>query len=178
MHRHQQYLLALAGLGFGALASAPADAATQGNAYTGQNAANACQLSIPTTKTLVRPKATGYRNDSTTDSAFVICGYTNPTAGAIKTFTLRLVSVDEAAHSFNCTAVVGNAGTGSVQLYSTKPVTTTADGLMTVVNWAPADFDIQSNFGPTLPSVTCTLPPQTAIVSTVSYADVDFLNTP
>ena len=178
MHRHQQYLLALAALGFGALASTPANATLQGKAYTGQNAASACQLSIPTTDTKVRPKATGYRNESTTDSAFVICGYTNPTAGAIKTFTLRMVSVNAAAHTFNCTAVIGNAGTGTTQLYSTKTVTTTADGLMTVVNWGPADFGIQSNFGATLPSVTCSLSPQTAIISTVSYADVDFLNVP
>ena len=41
-----------------------------------------------------------------------------------------------------------------------------------------ADFGLQANFGATLPSVTCTLAPQTAIISTVSYADVDFLNVP
>jgi len=178
MHRQQQQLLVLAALGFGALASVPANATFQGNAYTGQNAASACQLSIPTTSTQVRPKATGFRNESATTSAFVICGYTNPTAGSVKIFILRTASIDGAEHTFNCTGVAGNAGTGTPQAYATKSITTTADGLAVSTSWAPADFGIESNFGATFPSVTCTLPPQVAIISTVSYADVDFINTP
>ena len=178
MQRYQQSLLVFAVLGYGALASMPARADFQGNAYTGQNAASACQLSIPTTNTPVRPKATGYRNESTTTSAYVICGYINPTAGSVKTFILRTASMDGKAHTFNCTGVVGNAGTGTPQLYSTKSITTTADGLAISTSWAPVDFDIVSNFGATFPSVTCTLPPQVAIISTVSYADVDFINVP
>lgn len=178
MSRLQHYLPAIAVIAYGALASAPAAATFQGNAYTGQNAASACQLSIPTTSTQVRPKANGYRNESTTTSAFVICGYTNPTAGAVKTFILRTASMDGTAHTFNCTGVVGNAGTGSPQAYATKAITTTADGMAISTSWAPADFGIESNFGATFPSVTCTLPPQVAIISTVSYADVDFINTP
>jgi len=178
MHRQQQQLLVLAALGFGALASVPANATFQGNAYTGENAASACQLSIPTTSTQVRPKATGFRNESPTASAFVICGYTNPTAGSVKIFILRTASIDGAAHTFNCTGVAGNAGTGTPQVYATKSITTTADGLAVSTSWAPADFGIETNFGATFPSVTCTLPPQVAIISTVSYADVDFINTP
>ncbi len=178
MHCQPQHLFALAALGFGALASIPAHATFQGNAYTGQNAASACQLSIPTTSTQVRPRATGYRNESTTTSAFVICGYTNPTAGSVKTFILRTASIDGAAHTFNCTGVAGNAGTGTPQAYATKSITATADGMAVSTSWAPADFGIESSFGATFPSVTCTLPPQVAIISTVSYADVDFINTP
>ena len=178
MSRYPHSLLAIAVIGYGALASTPAAAAFQGNAYTGQNAASACQLSIPTTSTQVRPKANGYRNESTTATAYVICGYTNPTAGAVKTFILRTASMDASVHTFNCTGVVGNAGTGTPQAYATKSVTTTADGMAISTSWAPADFGLESNFGATFPSVTCTLPPQVAIISTVSYADVDFINTP
>lgn len=178
MHRHPSTLLAVAALCTGALASFPAAAVFQGNAYTGQNAASACQLSVPTTSTQVRPKATGYRNESTTASAFVICGYTNPTAGSVKTFILRAASIDGAPHTFNCTGVAGNAGTGTPQVYSTKSITTGTDGLAVSTTWAPSDFGIESNFGATFPSVTCTLPPQVAIISIVSYADVDFINTP
>ena len=38
-----------------------------------------CQLSIPTTNTGVRPKATGFRNESTTTGNFVICPLVTPT---------------------------------------------------------------------------------------------------
>ncbi|MFO1473032.1 MAG: hypothetical protein U1F20_00190 [Lysobacterales bacterium] len=44
--------------------------------------ADSCQLlSIPTTDTGVRPKATGFRNEGTTDQ-FVICGYGIPDCDA------------------------------------------------------------------------------------------------
>ena len=73
----------------------------------------ACQLSIPTTNTGVRPKATGFRNESTTTSNFVYCaipltGYSQPE----QPYAIGLVvySIDGAAHNVTCTLVVGIAG--------------------------------------------------------------------
>ena len=51
------------------LVTAPASKASNLDLVNGAS----CQLSIPTTATGVRPKASGFRNESTTTSSFVIC---------------------------------------------------------------------------------------------------------
>lgn len=81
-----------------------------------------CQLSIPTTNTGVRPKATGFRNESTTTSNFVICpipnavgiSNDNSTAGV-----LRLYSMDGASHSVSCTP--SRVGTRQTCITRRKP---------------------------------------------------------
>ena len=63
-----------------------------------------CQLSIPTTNTGVRPKATGFRNESTTTGNFVICPLVAPTvrssnANPLTNGYIILSSLDGQAHS-------------------------------------------------------------------------------
>ena len=139
------------------------------------NPAAACQLSIPTTDTEVRPKATGFRNESTTKSAFVICGYSKPTDDSMPTdFELFFHSMDGTSRTVNCTGVTGIDGLYPL-VYSSKsaPSRTT----YTVLSWTPADFGGTT----TIPngyhvSVTCTLPPQTSIVVIASAIQIEIGN--
>lgn len=157
-------------LACGLVMSLPGNAATRLESNY-QNPASACQLSIPTTDTQVRPKATGYRNESKTKSAFVICGYDLPTIdGFPLAIHLEVVSLDGAARTVNCTAVTGVSGLYTL-VYSSKSVSTDPwpDGYG-LVSWGPADFggvdSIPNGF---VPSVTCTLPPQSAITMIFSF---------
>ena len=136
--------------------------------YEYANPAAACQLSIPTPDTQVRPKATGFRNESTTNGAFVICGYGKPTSSTagITQFSLTLVTVDGATRSVSCTGVSGVNG-GNPQRYSTKTVVVTAANPADAV-WGPADFGYTSEIPFTVaPSVTCSLAPQIAITQVI-----------
>ena len=129
-----------------------------------------CQLSIPTTNTGVRPKATGFRNESTTTSNFVICPLPSSlqwTNDAFDEIYIGLYSLDGANHNVSCTAVSGWRETGYV--YSTKSwvVTNTEVGQpVSFMIWHANDFggtagdQIASSVGF---SITCNLPPQTAI---------------
>ena len=131
--------------------------------FSTANPATACQLSIPTTDTEVRPKATGFRNESTTKSAFIICGYIMPTPDSNATFAnIGLASLDGQAHTFNCTMVTGNYGFGAV-MYATKAVTAPASGGQYTA-WGPTDFGASGSFpGGSVVSITCPLPPQVTI---------------
>ena len=157
------------------LAAMPAHAATQARSATTPGA-RLCTLSIPTTDTGARPKATGFRNEGKT-SAFVICtfdsapGQTN-IYSADKDFDPSLVrlyftSIDGQAHSFNCTAVNswGSVayGTGPMQ-YITKTAVvdadaTSLDGLI----WGSTDYGTAHIPTSGAFSVTCQLPPGVAI---------------
>jgi hypothetical protein len=157
-----RFLLPPAILACGLALSAPAGAAT---VYNYMNPAGVCQLSIPTTDTEVRPKATGYRNESTTENAFVICGYGRPGAGTVAQIDLTLLSMDGANHSVTCTAVSAVNG-ASPQKYSSKTIVVSASP--TTIAWNPADFGgtTEIPFTP-MPSVTCILPTQTAITQVI-----------
>lgn len=129
-----------------------------------------CQLSIPTTDTKFRPKATGARNESTTTSNFVICPLQSSpqwTNDAFSYVYLGLYSLDGASHNVSCTAVSGWRESGYV--YSTKNwvVTNTEVGQPdSYIQWSAKDFggiaddQIASSLGF---SITCNLPPQTAV---------------
>lgn len=128
-----------------------------------------CQLSIPTTNTGVRPKATGFRNESTTTSNFVICPIPNAVASSNDNDTgaaLRLYSIDGATHSVSCTAV---SGWDQADLhYSTKTfnVSSVDPSYGYTVQWTATDFG--GTDGDPIPgsvgfSVTCNLPAKTAI---------------
>ncbi len=131
-----------------------------------------CQLSIPTTNTGVRPKATGFRNESTTTSNFVVCPLPSSlqwTNDAFSYVYLGLYSVDGADHNVSCTAVSGWRETGYV--YSTKNwvITNTEVGQPdSYIAWTAKDFggiaddQIASSLGL---SITSNLPPQPAIDS-------------
>lgn len=121
--------------------------------------AMACQLSIPSTDTAVRPRATGYRNEGTT-AAFMICGLPYYYSGAVPTsFAIVVRSFDGAAHSFDCTGVTRSSG-GTSPAYSTKNLSVAANGSDSAT-WTGADFTL-GNFDA---SITCPLPAGVAIVS-------------
>jgi hypothetical protein len=141
------------------------------------NPADACQLSIPTTDTQVRPKASGYRNESTSKSAFVICGYNTPSVdSASKQILIYFTSMDGVSRNISCTAVSGMAG-AEPMVYSTKSISSTAAETYTALLWTPADFGGTTDipYGEAV-SVTCTLPPQTAITQIINAFDYEIGN--
>ena len=119
----------------------------------------ACQLSLPSIDTAVRPRATGYRNEGT-KAAYVICGLPYYYSGTAPTsISIDVASFDGAEHSFSCTGVT-RFSTGTNPQFSTKPVTAPASGHDSVA-WTGADLQM-GNFDA---SITCPLPPGVAIVS-------------
>lgn len=160
-------------LAFGSAMSAPALATLRQNWSFG-NPASACQLSIPTTDTQVRPKASGYRNESTTRSAFVICGYDTPSVDSrSKQVLIYFTSMDGVSRNISCTAVSGMAGAEDMG-YSTKSISSTAADTYTALLWTSADFGGTTDipYGEAV-SVTCTLPPQTAITQIINAFDYE-----
>jgi hypothetical protein len=155
---------------------APSHAALRQNWGYG-NPADACQLSIPTTDTQVRPKASGYRNESTSKSAFVICGYSTPSYDSTsKQILIYFTSMDAVSRNISCTAVSGMAGAEPLT-YSTKSISSTAAETYTALLWTPADFGGTTDipYGVAV-SVTCTLPPQTAITQVINAFDYEIGN--
>lgn len=153
-------------------------AAVMHTLFNYQNPAAACQLSIPTTDTPVRPKATGYRNESTSNSVFVICGFDKPASDTLALqLSLMFTSIDGQARTINCTAVTGIAGFVPLT-YSTKSTTSNIPGTFSFLNWASPDFSGQDDYIPYSyhPSVTCTLPPQTAITDVETAYNLDVGN--
>lgn len=171
-----RFLLPPALLAFGFAICAPSHATKRENANYA-NPASSCQLSIPTTDTQVRPKATGYRNESTTKSAFVICGYDTPSKDSnSKVVLVDFTSMDGVSRNISCTAVNGMAGTEPLT-YSTKSVPSTYQGTFSALFWYPGDFGGTRDIplGEAM-SVTCTLPPQTAITQLYNSFDSEIGN--
>ena len=138
------------------------------------NPARACQLSIPTTDTKVRPKASGYRNEGTTNQ-FVICGLDNLdfVSQSVLVLGIGLASMDGVAHDVSCTAVTGLTGYAALQ-YSTKTINVPASAFVQTT-WDAASF---GGAGPRIdasinPSITCTLPPNVAITYVYEFSDID-----
>lgn len=128
-----------------------------------------CQLSIPTTDTKFRPKATGARNESSTASNFVICPLRNTVTDNDSTFDLVSVavySIDGSPHGVTCTAVSGWNGRGLQYSTKTYDVSGSNGDEGRVFTWSYTDFPGSSG-GVILNSagfsVTCNLAPQTAI---------------
>lgn len=127
----------------------------------------ACQLSIPTTDTQARPKASGFRNEGTTNR-FVICSVTPP-LGTLKDINLNIWTLDGVNRSVKCTATNGPAWSAQ---FSTKELSTAGVGNTVQFQWTAVDFGAAAG-GP-LPhgyiSVTCILPGQIAIPNVwISY---------
>ena len=147
-----------------------------------QNPAGHCQLSIPTTDTQVRPKATGFRNESTTKGAFVICGFDAPTADAtIGNVYLTFHTLDGVSRAISCTAVTGVEGVFPL-VYSTKAFSTPYVNGNASLGWTDYDFaeygtpyypDIRNAYSM---SVTCNLPPQTSIIWANTKVTMDIGN--
>ncbi|HET7127331.1 MAG TPA: hypothetical protein VFI26_09615 [Lysobacter sp.] len=157
---------AVTALAVGMTVSAPSQAVTQSQVARLQ-AGPACQLSIPTTDTKTRPKATAFRNEGTTN-AFVICEFGSPT-GEMTKAEMYVTSIDGVPRNVTCTGVNGFNIAPSVSeiAYSAKTVSTDAvEGVLADFLWDASDFG--GTAGSNLPnsgffSVTCNLPPQTAI---------------
>jgi hypothetical protein len=136
-----------------------------------------CQLSIPTLDTKFRPKGSGARNESSTTSYFVIC----PTQGFSN--SLDALTQVVAAFSFtpppgvpgatiNCTAGSGTTVGNDIR-YSSKSTTIPGNG---AISWTGDDFgNVMGNPipGSLVFSVTCNLPPGSAIVSVESIFAYD-----
>ncbi len=154
-------------IGFATAPSSRAATASGTSISTGAE----CQLSIPTTDTQLRPRAIGARNESTTTSSFVICPMqVSPTftEDAMNSVAMALYSLDGQARDVSCTGVTGWKGSSKLK-YSTKTIS--VDSTATVdygdlIFWYSEDFGGTPGtpiVGSLVFSVTCTLPPQTAI---------------
>lgn len=122
--------------------------------------AAACQLSLPTTDTAVRPRATGFRNEGA--NAFVICGttYFSNSVNIATELRVQMVAFDGATHNnVSCTAV-NRQSAGGGEVFSTKVVSVGPVGVD--FTWAPGDLN---NFTGFVNSVTCTLPSGVAITA-------------
>lgn len=171
-------VLGIAIVAAGFVASAPAVAAPTLRAVQ-LNGSGMCTLSIPTIDTKVRPKATGFRNEGTSN-AFVICNFTSlpgfdgsENFGDPQAVALLLYSIDGNNHDVTCTGVTSVQGFASIganpQQYVSKTLTvnnTTPPYLAAGVafKWLPADFG-GTDYIPddAAFSVTCLLPPNVAI---------------
>ena len=147
----------------GFAAAQPARAATVERVYSNQGGP-ACQLSVPTTSSQVRPRATGMRNEGTVNE-FVICQF--PSNGTpFYQATVTLVTIDGNGHDVQCTGMDGTQLSGTI--YSTKTSAVGTPGTPSFLRWYAADFQWPSGPTPTTfyrPefSVTCLLPPGAAI---------------
>ena len=165
------YILGLAVLACGELMNSHARAATQDRSVA-LIGSNFCQLTLPTTSSPIRNRATGVRNEGTT-SAYVTCAYPSGegrvSGGSTNAFIwLYIASLDGALHLVTCTGVASDAHFNLT--YVSKTITAPPTRAGAAVVWDPQDFD---DWG-TIPdygqfSVTCLLPPKTAI--TLGYVD-------
>jgi hypothetical protein len=173
VHSMKGGLVAAASLAVGLSAAPSATALAQDRIYE-FSAADACQLSLPTTDTRVRPRANGYRNEGTTDQ-YVICGMGGYEKNTVVYMVLLYSSMDGAPHSMSCTGVTGLVGQGSGPLYSTKTVDIAATGY-SFAPWGAEDFggDEGSPIDPGLNlTVTCALPPNVALQGFESVQNLD-----
>jgi hypothetical protein len=157
------------------LTQRPAHAAIQ-NFQHSSNPARACQMSVPTTDSKIRPKAIGYRNEGTMNQ-FVICGLDNLDFGTWDIyFGIGFTSMDGMAHTVTCTGVTGVSGISVMPLqYSTFTVGVPASGYVQK-SWNAGDFGGSSGQeipGSFAPSITCNLPPNTAIIYLYEYSSID-----
>ena len=176
MHTTKCGIVAAASLAFGLAMAPTASAATQTKIYE-FSAADACQLSVPTTDTMVRPRANGYRNEGT-GNQFVICGMGGYEKNTVLHMILLYTAMDGQPHSMSCTGVTGLTGSGTEPIYSTKTVNIAATGYSFAV-WGAEDFGgtegspIDSGMNLT---ATCTLPPNVALQGFESEQLIDVGN--
>ena len=162
------FYAALAGSGLAWILSSATTAMAQTTDYaTGA----VCQLSIPTTDTKFRPKATGARNESMTSGSFVICPLETSAATGTQSIytevTIKISSMDGVTKSISCTAASGYPDGGAYDIrYSAKGVNLNDSARWDFIHWFALDFGGNPGdpiVGSAYFSVTCLLPPQSAI---------------
>lgn len=156
-----------AGLACAALAAGPATAQTAPDQYLTVSGSICQPTAAGTTGYMLR--AVGGRNESTT-GVFVICPLTvAPTpsnGGAINAIFAAPYSIDGAQHDVKCTAVIGSLNRSVAPTYSTKTVTVSPEAATAVATWTAEDFGGTAGAGisgSAWTTITCMLPPQTAI---------------
>lgn len=148
----------------------PAQAVTQ-NRLVPALGADSCKVSLPTIDSKVRPRATGFRNEGTTN-VFVICTIhtDNGQGGAFgaPTFVdagLLAASLDGVDRDVTCTGV-NSFNILADQQFVAKTQNTSQFGGATQFWWTETDFGVSDGSGiPTTGvfSVTCNLPPSTSL---------------
>lgn len=130
-----------------------------------------CQPTAEAAGTEFRARAIGARNESETESRFVVCPVQASPSNSedpITEIVLMLYSIDGVSHQVSCTATSGWKGSGLVA-YSTKTAavsSTATNDIGQDMGWSAFDFGGTSGFGirgSLQFSVTCLLPPKTAI---------------
>jgi len=165
--------IALSALAAAWLAAAPAQAAQQNRMVT-VPAAHLCTLSIPTTNTGVRPKATGFRNEGT-GNAFVICAFDSApglyqfehieSVADPSEIAIYFASIDGKSHEFDCTGVNSWPMPSALPMqYVVKHVSATPSNLG-LIDFVAEDFGGELRI-PTSGalSVTCSLPAGVSIL--------------
>ena len=159
------------------LAAAPVQAA---NRLTTIPAARLCTLSIPTTNTGARPKATGFRNEGV-GNVFAICAF-DSAPGLTQYENLEstqdpheiavyFASIDGKSHEFDCTGVNSWLMPGAQPMrYVVKHVSVTP-GNLGLADWVAGDFGGTTNI-PTSGSfsMTCSLPAGVSILSGLMWS--------
>ena len=119
-----------------------------------------CQLSIPTTTSAIRPRATGVRNEGA-ETAFIICGLPRLFSTDLEAdINIQMASFDGIADSVNCTAV-NRQSSGTSPVFVPKTVAIPASGA-TSTTWTAAELG-GASVGFAF-SITCALPQGVAIV--------------
>lgn len=149
-------------------AAPSAQAVTQTNYLSDQGGA-ACQLSVPTTSSKVRPRASGMRNEGTTNE-FVICQFTSSAGFSFNYARLDIVSTDGKNHTVQCTGMSGVGGYSAK--YSTKTFSIAPENYSDFL-WLPADFASVNAFNNRYFSATCNLPPGTSIIRVLASYELD-----
>lgn len=153
------------------MGAAPASAATA-TRYLFDQGGPACQLSVPTISSKVRPRANGMRNEGTSNE-FVICQYTRNGGGSFKYVSISVSPFDGSDHAIQCTAMNGDVVNGTY--YSTKTFFTgTNPSWYGYAQWTPPDFNqAGASFANSTTSVTCILPPGASIILVGASYDED-----
>jgi hypothetical protein len=160
------------GLGMGQ----SAHAATQ-NRLMAALGSDSCKLSVPTTDTKVRPRATGFRNEGTTNQ-FVICTLhtDNGPGGGFGTAPLidaglLATSLDGVDHAVTCTGVNSFAILQDQQFIAKTQNTGTG---YTQFWWDQDDFGSTTGIPTTgVFSITCILPPNVSLDLVLSNMSED-----
>ena len=143
----------------------PASAATETRYQTAQGSV-VCKPT-ETTASNIKAKATGLRNEGTSNT-FVICGFESSNSrdafGTIQGIDMGMYGLNGASATVSCTAV--NGYTGLAPVYATKSVVTAVGGGETILSFDASDFGGVA--GDPLPnsdywSITCLLSGNTAI---------------